>query len=111
MKYCSSCGKEVNDDARYCPSCGHPFEASGNWATIMGIISLVLSIVSLFCSFLSASGPAWALFGVSHRAGILAMSIVSRHFAKNKTISTIAIIVVSVSIALCLFFRIVGFPG
>ncbi len=111
MKYCSSCGKEVNGDARYCPSCGHPFEASGNWATIMGIITLVLSIVSLFCSFLSASGPAWALFGVSHRAGILAMSIVSRRFARNKAISTIAIVIASVSIAFCLTFVVAAFHG
>lgn len=108
MKFCEFCGKEVDDDARFCPNCGHPFDASSNWATIMGIISLVLSTVSCFLSFLSSIGPRWALFGISHRAGILAMSIVSRRFAKNKTISTLAIIATSISLALCLLFAIVG---
>lgn len=34
MKYCGNCGKQVKDDARFCPSCGRAFrclpEVTGN---------------------------------------------------------------------------------
>ena len=30
MKYCSTCGKELQDDMQFCPSCGTPVQMSAD---------------------------------------------------------------------------------
>ena len=59
MKYCPSCGKELNDTDRFCPSCGHDTglapapsmshhsSYSSQTYTLIGFIFLLIGTVTL----------------------------------------------------------------
>lgn len=50
MKYCSHCGKEIDENAEYCIHCGHAVTSSTKDdipATSLNIISLFIPIVGL----------------------------------------------------------------
>lgn len=60
MKYCNNCGKEVDDNAVICPSCGCAVasknvevdkpKACGKWALIGFCVAVGLSIISAIVS-------------------------------------------------------------
>ena len=67
MKYCSKCGKELEDDAAFCPACGNPTNSESGISTtplinqglvttkssssaglVLGIVGLGLSVLAFF---------------------------------------------------------------
>ena len=54
MKYCTMCGKEMPDDAEYCPSCGHKMEPTDRSSlndtlrTIAKVFMVIATVISGF---------------------------------------------------------------
>ena len=101
MKYCSSCGKEIEDSAAFCSNCGKPVKASsddsvskpvekrGPWKAfattgfVLGIISLVFFWFPMSAFYMGGFGIVFSALGRSSvtnrgkaRAGLI-MSIIS----------------------------------
>ncbi len=107
MKFCNSCGAEVADNAKTCPKCGHVFASKSEapsertWAKVIGIISLVFSIIGLLLGLLSLIPligyvllyPLLIIGGLS-----LIGSIVSCVFATHKGVSITAIVFSSIDL-------------
>lgn len=63
MKYCSHCGKQLDENANFCPSCGamqnntnkkdYTFEQKSEANETCGLISMILGIIGLVFSFIS----------------------------------------------------------
>ncbi len=54
MKYCISCGAELNDNARYCPKCGSSQSDNrdvGSSGAIWGILGFLFPFVGLILYF------------------------------------------------------------
>lgn len=109
MRPCDVCGKELAEDAKVCPYCGHPLEGEHHWANKMGVVSLVLSIISCALSFLDVYRPIIYLLFL-HHVGLLTMSIISHHYATNKGLCRVAIVFSSIGLGLffiwCLVYAI-----
>lgn len=59
MKYCSNCGKEINENAAICLNCGaavkkdfnveaKPSNGTGKASMVLGIISIIAAAIALF---------------------------------------------------------------
>ena len=68
MKYCTSCGKEIKEEAKFCPKCGFSFEKgkvkrsedrkkSQKVLVILAIVFGVMFLVGAFMVFLGSLIP------------------------------------------------------
>ena len=84
MKYCKACGKEIEDDTRYCPSCGteqymnnimpdHPvYRETKPMDEEVGIGAIMLAIFGFIIPFIGIIGAIIMLAtGKSKSAGII----------------------------------------
>ena len=61
MKYCSKCGKEVNDDAVICVNCGCALNSSGKSLSadkklnVCALVGFILSLASLFIALVGVT--------------------------------------------------------
>ncbi len=61
MKYCSSCGKQASDEARFCEACGHPFSESPGQPPATGDMGLMDSGAVLVETRASGDGASGVL--------------------------------------------------
>lgn len=107
MKYCEHCGVEVHEEAVICPKCGCSLQKKAekertNWADVLGIIGLVLSIlatIEALFSLIPILGLAFSSIALGLGFLGLAMGIVGRVKANFKGKSTTAIVLSSISLA------------
>jgi Predicted membrane protein len=88
MKYCKACGKEIEDDTRYCPSCGTEQYTNATPDRVVyrevrvqdeeiGVGAIVLAILGFIIPFIGLiGGIAMLAAGKSKSAGIIAVSTV-----------------------------------
>lgn len=95
MKYCAHCGKEMNEDANYCLSCGNTVEqeiiasSSNNYRakksrnyqleTILGILAIIFSLLNYIGVIIVH------LFGIA--LGIITISMVNKDKKMNEEYS------------------------
>ena len=97
MMYCAHCGKEMNEDANYCPSCGNTVEqeiiasSSNNYRakksryyeleTILGILAIIFSLLNYIGVIIVH------LFGIA--LGIIVISMVNKDKKINEEYSPV----------------------
>lgn len=107
MKYCEHCGSEVHEEAVVCQKCWCSLQKKAgkeitNWAYVLGIVWLVLSIlatIEALFSLITILGLAFSSIALGFGSLGLVMGIVGRVKANFKGKSTTAIVLSSISLA------------
>lgn len=113
--YCKMCGREMDDDAKFCPSCGEPVEKdmfdiedspeskqSKNFSleTLLGILAVVFSLLNYIGVFFVH------LIGII--LGSIVINLVNRDKKENKTYSQVGYVTGIIGLLLGIIAIVIG---
>ncbi|BCR35678.1 DUF4190 domain-containing protein [Mariniplasma anaerobium] len=113
--YCKMCGREMDDDAKFCPSCGEPVEddmfeteessetkksRDYNLETLLGVLAIVFSLMNYLGVFFVH------LIGIA--LGSIVLNLVNRDKKEKKIFSQIGYVTGIIGLLLGIVAIVIG---